>query len=139
MYRSNIIHSYTQRLLCMLMTLTVLMGSLCYSEVNGKTRPNTRPKKAASQEESKPTNERMQQFYQLPMSFELNRGQTDQQVKFLSRGSGYTLFLTATEAVLSLRQGVNQKPAVLRTSLVGANRNPQIVRLSILPAPLSPS
>lgn len=39
----------------------------------------------------------------LPLTFEANRGQTDPQVKFLSRGRGYTLFLTATEAVLTLR------------------------------------
>jgi hypothetical protein len=29
------------------------------------------------------------------MSFEANKGQTDEKVKFLSRGSGYTLFLTS--------------------------------------------
>jgi hypothetical protein len=39
----------------------------------------------------------------VPLNFEINRGQTDSRVKFLSRGSGYTLFLTGTEAVLSLR------------------------------------
>ena len=39
----------------------------------------------------------------LPLSFEPNQGQTDSRVKFLSRGSGYTLFLTGDEAVLSLR------------------------------------
>src|ERR1043165_9057227 len=38
-----------------------------------------------------------------PMSFELNAGQTDPEVKFLSRGRGYTLFLTSTQAVLSLK------------------------------------
>src|SRR5439155_15844210 len=32
----------------------------------------------------------------LPLIFEANQGQTDSQVKFLARGSGYTLFLTAT-------------------------------------------
>ncbi len=42
-------------------------------------------------------------YGRLPLSFEANQGQTDSSVKFLSRGSGYTLFLTATEAVLSLR------------------------------------
>jgi Beta-propeller repeat/Abnormal spindle-like microcephaly-assoc'd, ASPM-SPD-2-Hydin len=39
----------------------------------------------------------------LPLSFEANRGQTDARVKFLSRGSGYSLFLTSDEAVFSLR------------------------------------
>jgi hypothetical protein len=42
-------------------------------------------------------------YGQLPLQFEANHGQTEEQVKFLARGSGYTLFLTATEAVLSLR------------------------------------
>jgi hypothetical protein len=39
----------------------------------------------------------------LPLNFEANHGQTDSQVKFLARGNGYNLFLTATEAVLRLR------------------------------------
>ena len=43
-------------------------------------------------------------FGKLPLSFEINRGQTDSQVKFLSRGSGYALFLTSNEAVLALRK-----------------------------------
>ncbi len=33
-------------------------------------------------------------YGKLPLIFETNQGQTDPQVKFLSRGSGYTLFLT---------------------------------------------
>ncbi len=41
----------------------------------------------------------------LPMTFEANRGQTDARVEFLSRGPGYTLFLTRTgDAVLALRK-----------------------------------
>jgi hypothetical protein len=38
----------------------------------------------------------------LPLSFEPNRGQTHAPAKFLSRGPGYTLFLTGDEAVLAL-------------------------------------
>src|SRR5437899_7484118 len=45
-------------------------------------------------------------YGQLPLSFEMNKGQTDPQVNFLSRGSGYALFLTASEAVLSLQKPV---------------------------------
>jgi hypothetical protein len=41
-------------------------------------------------------------FNSLPIKFEANTGQTDPRVKFLSRGPGYTLFLTHDEAVLSL-------------------------------------
>ncbi len=44
-----------------------------------------------------------QAYGKLPLAFEVNRGQTDRRVKFLSRGNGYTLFLTGNEAVLALR------------------------------------
>lgn len=39
---------------------------------------------------------------QLPLAFEPNRGQSHHEVKFLARGSGYTLALTAAEAVFAL-------------------------------------
>jgi len=42
-------------------------------------------------------------YGKMPLSFEANQGQTDGRVKFLSRTSGYSLFLTADEAVLTLR------------------------------------
>ncbi len=92
-------------------------------------------------------------YGKLPLSFELNRGQTDARVKFLSRGSGYTLFLTRTEAVLALRnsqraedaaekergieraqQPKTQTPAtVLRMRLLGANTAPQVDGVDALP------
>jgi hypothetical protein len=43
-------------------------------------------------------------YGKLPLSFEANQGQTDAQVKFLAHGQGYVLFLTPTEAVLSLKK-----------------------------------
>ena len=39
----------------------------------------------------------------LPLSFEINQGQTDPSVKYLAHGPGYTLWLTADEAVVALR------------------------------------
>ena len=41
-------------------------------------------------------------YGKLPIHFEANRGQTDKDVRFLSRGAGYSLYLTASEAVLVL-------------------------------------
>src|SRR5512144_2860812 len=41
----------------------------------------------------------------VPLSFERNRGQADPRVRYLARGGGYSLFLTSSEAVLSLRAG----------------------------------
>ncbi|MEP7337538.1 MAG: SBBP repeat-containing protein, partial [Acidobacteriota bacterium] len=50
----------------------------------------------------------MKQAYgRLPMSFEANQGQADTAVKFIARGHGYQVFLTADEAVLVLQ---NQAP-----------------------------
>lgn len=63
----------------------------------------------------------MAQYAQVPLSFEANEGQTDAQVRFLSRGNGYGLFLTPREAVLNL-QGDS-----LRLQFVGANPNPTVV------------
>lgn len=53
------------------------------------------------------------------MNFEVNKGQTDSRVKFLSRGSEYTLFLTASEAVLVLNNRLHSAPS--RPSGFGSN------------------
>jgi hypothetical protein len=55
----------------------------------------------------------IQSYGKLPLSFEPNRGQTDSRVNFLSRGGGYTLFLTGNEAVLSL--GPQKRPVAERS------------------------
>jgi Calx-beta domain/Carboxypeptidase regulatory-like domain/Beta-propeller repeat len=85
-------------------------------------------------------------YGKLPLSFEVNTGQTDARVKFLSRGAGYNLFLTSTEAVLSLERsrgardthgrGGNDSQAktdVLRMKLVGANPAPKLEGSDELP------
>ena len=41
-------------------------------------------------------------YNRLPLAFDANQGQTDPQVKYLARGRGYTLFLTANKTVLSM-------------------------------------
>ncbi len=48
-------------------------------------------------------------YAKLPLSFEVNQGQTASGVKFLSHAQGYVLFLAADEAVLTLR---SPSPAV---------------------------
>src|SRR5947208_3521093 len=71
-------------------------------------KPTTRtiagPKLTKPASSAEATEARLADSYgKVPLSFEANRGQSDPQVKFLSRGNGYTLFLTGDEAVLSLR------------------------------------
>ncbi len=57
----------------------------------------------ATTKPDKATKVRLNKTYgKLPLSFEANQGQTDKQVKFLSRGNGYSLFLAPTEMVMKL-------------------------------------
>src|SRR3990172_6192242 len=51
-------------------------------------------------------------YGKLPLSFEVNEGQADKKVKFLSRAGGSTLFLTPTEAVFVLNRMQNEKTLV---------------------------
>jgi hypothetical protein len=44
-------------------------------------------------------------YGRVPIAFEPNRGQADPAVQYLARGSGYTVLLTADEAVLALQRG----------------------------------
>src|SRR5882672_11902162 len=76
------------------------------------------------------TNARVSESYgKLPLQFEANRGQTGKDVRFLARGAGYGLYLTASEAVLVLTKPdakAQGKSVTLRMSLVGAARDPQV-------------
>ncbi len=63
----------------------------------------------------------------VPLSFEINHGQSAPEVKFVARGRGYSLFLLPAEAVLS------RPNSVLRMSFVGASRHPEISGVDPLP------
>ena len=79
----------------------------------------------------------------LPLTFEPNVGQTNSQVRYLSHGSGYELFLTDKETVLALaaphpagwlsrtlpRRPRSYRETVVRMSLAGANPTPRITPL----------
>src|SRR5438034_4155109 len=84
-----------------------------------RTATNLSPSaRTASSQSGTRTPAQLAEIYgKVPLSFEANRGQTDPRVKFLSRGSGYTLFLTGDEAVLSLR---SQKPDAALSEAKGA-------------------
>src|SRR5262245_15564114 len=69
---------------------------------------------------------RVREVYgKLPLRFEVNAGQTAREVKFLSRGSGYNLFLTPAEAVLALnnrKSETDTEPqSIVRMRFAGAN------------------
>src|SRR6266850_297113 len=90
-------------------------------------------------------------YGRLPLHFEANLGQTNEDVRFLARGPGYSVYLTAGEAVVVLakpnadakrdahatreRLGTQTRatPIVVRMSLVGAATKPLVSGLDELP------
>ncbi len=145
----------TYRLISALLTLTSFTIAPALQSPAKTIEANQPSSEARSRPASKATDAankmRVSEAYgKLPMSFELNRGQTDRRVKFLAHGSGYTLLLTSSETVLSLRneKAVSSSPgsenshyaassplesSKLRMKFVGANRNPKIEGLEQLP------
>ncbi|MBZ5626979.1 MAG: SBBP repeat-containing protein [Acidobacteriia bacterium] len=75
----------------------------------------------------------------LPLAFEANQGQTDSRVKYVARGSGYTLFLTAEDAVMALHSSSQvatakkDRAAGIYMHLVGGNPGAQIAGDGELP------
>jgi hypothetical protein len=65
----------------------------------------------------------------LPISFEPNQGQTDSTAKFVAHGRGYALYLTPSEAVLTLPERSQSyfRQAAVEMQLAGANQQPEIV------------
>jgi hypothetical protein len=104
-----------------------------------------------AQRGTKSTSESGVQFKSLPLRFELNRGQTDPQVRFIACSQSGDMFLTAREMVLRVREvssSSDRKPgvgthseqahamsnsAVVRLRTVDANPNPRITGLDPLP------
>jgi hypothetical protein len=78
----------------------------------------------------------------LPLAFEQNQGQTDARVKYVARGNGYTLFLTADEAVFSLysRSAQSESSSVRRAPQVSsrslrkhsAEKDSAVVRMQLV-------
>ena len=65
-------------------------------------------------------------YSSFPLRFEINPGRADSQVQFISRGNGYDLFITPTEAVLAsspsqLTLTSCATPPLMHMKLVGAN------------------
>jgi Ca2+-binding RTX toxin-like protein len=90
----------------------------------------------------------LKDFARSPVSFEVNRGQTDPRVRYLTRGKGYTLYLTEQEAVFSLSgapssesgaPGPSPTPpgAALRMALAGTDSGLDLAGESPLPGVVS--
>jgi len=147
-------------------TIGLSLTALCLLVFHGDSGTAVFAAPASAAAAAKPVlldrSEILETYGQLPLSFEPNAGQADARVKFLSRGPGYTVFLTNDEAVLALSTGGGKrKPAstrentalamagfhdissprpepkrtnaVLRMHLIGANKNAQLAGAEQLP------
>jgi hypothetical protein len=83
----------------------VLVSLVASIAVVGEDQAHAEAGTVQTQPAAPPDRERMIQanYGKVPLLFEENRGQADADVKFVSRGSGYTLYLTPSEAVFSFK------------------------------------
>ena len=73
-------------------------------------------------------------YGRLPLSFVANRDQTDSQVQFLARGSGYNLFLKSAEAVLTLHKRDNGRHEKAATDPASRRDSVAVLRMKVLDA-----
>jgi hypothetical protein len=82
-------------------------------------------------------------YARLPLLFESNQGQTDPQAQFLSRGQGFTVYLTGREAVLTLARPVAKSglpgTALTRATEARPAESPTVVRMELLGAQQTPA
>jgi MBG domain (YGX type)/Beta-propeller repeat len=112
-------------------------------EVLGANRTRIAETTPDAQAEQSARERILRNYGNLALSFEINRGQADSKVRFLSRGSGYSLSLTDAEAFLSLsppgksaRNGGIEKPLsndLIGLKLLGANDAPGVTGEDALP------
>ena len=141
------------------LAIAIIVTSLGTLPLRGEKKASSAPQ-APAHAKAQDQDAILESFGRLPLSFEANHGQTDERVKFLSRGPGYTVFLTNDEAVVALakaskqssdsanaKAGLSMAPfrtlgfapdatrtkAVVRMRLIGANSNAQVAGLAPLP------
>ena len=142
-------------LVCGVLLLSILEGTGKHA-VAGKAKSVTEAAGRLAKAGAVTKSPRWAEAYgKLPLSFEQNQGQTASEVRYVSHGSGYELFLTPQEAVLALRsqQHSDLSPlhrtasiramrktrkagqfTTVRMQLEGANPNPNIAGMDRLPA-----
>ena len=131
-----------RRVLMVVVALSVMPATTLWADTMEEVAPS--PPSIATVQSS---------YGKLPLQFEANQGQVDEQVTFLARGPGYRLFLTPSESVLVLQQRVPTtetaqrgrgkptarpeppatKQAVVRMKLEGANPTPAVDGMELLP------
>ena len=139
---------HVEALLCAILTLSLISIPVLLTTRAFANRPTHLLANRVSQPD------RSNAYGALPLSFELNQGQTNERVKFLARSEGYVLFLTASEVVMALEnptahhkgkddlelrsraEASESRPPrrIVRMKLEGANPDPRIEGIEQLPA-----
>lgn len=122
--------------------LLLIVGLVCLKTLNKeeiqatplKKQPLSKNNPTQTFKPTQSTQTLIEEAYgKLPLRFESNNGQTDKQVKFISHGSGYSLFLTANKATLALKSKEKSKSAVLEMEMLGSNSLPKVIGIDPLP------
>jgi hypothetical protein len=99
----------------------VLVLSLAVVPLRSAPRTSGKPFDGRGQEKNAKTPSSVtNQYGKIPLSFEPNEGQSDPQVQYISRASGYTLFLTPSETVFLLKSGSQKTSDSTKSGLNGA-------------------
>lgn len=99
-------------LLVRVVAIVLLSGSLGFAQVPTSTWPVPQDS----------NNRQVQANYErLPLAFEANKGQTDRNVRFVARGSGYTVFLTSGQMALGLRPSARTSNGATNASRTAAS------------------
>ncbi len=106
----------------------IAIGMSSNSETTFRELPTPRKVKARPETLPVASGRMGQSFQRVPIHFEAYAGQADEQVKFVSRGRGYSMFLTGTELILALR-APDQK----------AKGKGQMAKVPVLAKPFQPS
>ncbi|MEP7336366.1 MAG: hypothetical protein ABI977_01260, partial [Acidobacteriota bacterium] len=125
--------------LSLVMTLLVIVGltlALPFQSLTSLSSTfartiNKAPRTSATTPEAATKARVAENYGKLPLSFEANEGQFNNQARFVSRGHGYNLALTRTSAALSLRS--NDGRAVVEMQPLNSNPNPAITGVDKLP------
>jgi hypothetical protein len=90
-----------------------------------------------------PDPRRQMHVARLPMSFEPFKSSQEPSVQFVSKGNGYSMFLSPTEAVLRIRTGTttagsppredDRRFLLARMNLIGADRKSRMSGVDVLP------
>jgi photosystem II stability/assembly factor-like uncharacterized protein len=91
--------------------IAVLTSWVAFTSSSAKLNKSIKPAKSSQEVSGVPLQQPdgdsratiHENYGNLPLSFEANRGQTDASVNFVARGPGYNIFLTPGEAVLAFR------------------------------------